>query len=188
MPLVCLGPGGRRGARCDAARTTDADRASRDPWRIGRGAVIGLALGSATLVHPSSASSRSSTVAIAALRAAARARRRRVRRDPHRRADRAPAARDDGRRCPCRRSPSGSALPVAIGVGLARGPLVDGRATARDGLVRLAEIGRGSSLAVARRSAASRARSPSSLLNLDKRPRGRRRRARPSSSSRAGCC
>src|SRR5204862_2212171 len=28
------------------------DRPEADPWRIGRGAVIGLALGAATLVHP----------------------------------------------------------------------------------------------------------------------------------------
>ena len=50
VPLVCLG----LAVAVEAlARPRDgADEAAEDPWRIGRGAVIGLALGSATLVHP----------------------------------------------------------------------------------------------------------------------------------------
>jgi hypothetical protein len=44
VPLVCLG----LAIAAEALRRDSED----DPWRIGRGAVIGLALGSATLVHP----------------------------------------------------------------------------------------------------------------------------------------
>ena len=43
VPLVCLG----LALAAEALRDPEDD-----PWRIGRGAVIGLALGSATLVHP----------------------------------------------------------------------------------------------------------------------------------------
>ena len=44
LPLVCLG--------LAIAAELLRDRPEEDPWRIGRGAVIGLALGAATLVHP----------------------------------------------------------------------------------------------------------------------------------------
>lgn len=76
VPLVCLGlavavdalKGTRNGARGDEGGESRDDGGGRDdggdgviggrhepagdPWRIGRGAVIGLALGAATLVHP----------------------------------------------------------------------------------------------------------------------------------------
>ena len=44
VPLVCLG----LAVAAEALRRDEEG----DPWRIGRGAVIGLALGAATLVHP----------------------------------------------------------------------------------------------------------------------------------------
>ncbi len=63
VPLVCLGLAvaaealaGRRSRGGDPGAVDDDqpgdDQPGDDPWRIGRGAVIGLALGSATLVHP----------------------------------------------------------------------------------------------------------------------------------------
>jgi hypothetical protein len=57
VPLVCLG----------LALAAESLRRSEDPWRIGRGAVIGLALGSATLVHPVIAFFAIVTVGIAGL-------------------------------------------------------------------------------------------------------------------------
>jgi hypothetical protein len=55
VPLVCIGlavaaDALRRPEERDAAPAADPDVA--DPWSIGRGAIIGLALGAATLVHP----------------------------------------------------------------------------------------------------------------------------------------
>ena len=44
LPLVCLG--------LAVAAELLRDKPEDNPWRIGRGAVIGLALGAATLVHP----------------------------------------------------------------------------------------------------------------------------------------
>jgi hypothetical protein len=57
VPLVCLGlavaAGAlRRPAGARDAPATDGAEDAVDPWRIGPGAVIGLALGAATLVHP----------------------------------------------------------------------------------------------------------------------------------------
>ena len=49
VPLVCLGLAVAAEA---LQRNTDDDQTTNDPWRIGRGAVVGLALGAATLVHP----------------------------------------------------------------------------------------------------------------------------------------
>lgn len=71
VPLVCLG-------LAVAAELLDRDGAAGrdggprfaapdDPWRIGRGAVIGLALGAAILVHPVIGFFAVATVAIAAL-------------------------------------------------------------------------------------------------------------------------
>ena len=50
VPLVCLG----LAVAAEALRRPGAGDAEdpSDPWRIGRGAVVGLALGSATFVHP----------------------------------------------------------------------------------------------------------------------------------------
>ena len=60
VPLVCLG--------LAVAAELLRDRHGRsDPWRIGRGAVIGLALGSAILVHPVIGFFAVATVGIAAL-------------------------------------------------------------------------------------------------------------------------
>jgi hypothetical protein len=47
VPLVCLG----LAVAAEALRRT-GEGDEPDPWRIGRGAVLGLALGSATFVHP----------------------------------------------------------------------------------------------------------------------------------------
>jgi hypothetical protein len=78
-PLVCLGlsiaADALRGTNGPTSPTDAADptaeaavRASPpDPWRIGRGAVIGLALGAATLVHPVIGFLTIVTVAIAGL-------------------------------------------------------------------------------------------------------------------------
>jgi hypothetical protein len=46
VPLVCLG------LAIAAELIRDKQEPDGDPWRMGRGAVIGLALGAATLVHP----------------------------------------------------------------------------------------------------------------------------------------
>ncbi len=61
VPLVLVGLA--LAAELLRERAGEAD----DPWRIGRGAVIGLALGSATLVHPVIGFFAIATVAIAAL-------------------------------------------------------------------------------------------------------------------------
>ncbi len=69
VPLVCLG----LALAAEALRNQDLDEQGTtrdeqtDPWRMGRGAVIGLALGSATLVHPVIGFFAIVTVAIAAL-------------------------------------------------------------------------------------------------------------------------
>lgn len=51
VPLVCLGLA-VAAEMLRATATVTAEPAPNDPWRIGRGAVIGMALGAATLVHP----------------------------------------------------------------------------------------------------------------------------------------
>lgn len=61
VPLVCLG------LAVAAELIRDNDTEQDDPWRIGRGAVIGLALGAAIFVHPVIGFFAVATVAIVAL-------------------------------------------------------------------------------------------------------------------------
>lgn len=164
VPLVCLGlavavEALRRGVEGDAKRvgperdhagsasrtTSDARSTARadltDPWRIGRGAVVGLALGSSTLVHPVIGFFAIITVAIAAL----------VR--PRELA--APAfvatltaglvalpqlATMVGMSLPT--LVLGIGLPIAIAIGVGVGRLVERDSRVRDGLVRLASFAR----------------------------------------------
>jgi hypothetical protein len=71
VPLVCLGLA--VAAEClnrdERAEREERDRAraAPDPWHVGRGAIIGLALGAATLVHPVIGFFAIVTVAISAL-------------------------------------------------------------------------------------------------------------------------
>ncbi|HUG30712.1 MAG TPA: hypothetical protein VMQ65_09410, partial [Candidatus Limnocylindria bacterium] len=158
VPLVCLGLAvavealrhrevdrdddrvGRAGRTApEAGSTTRADPS--DPWRIGRGAVIGLALGSSTLVHPVIGFFAIVTVAIAAL----------IR--PRELA--APAftatltaglvalpqlATMVGVSLPT--LALGIGLPAAVAIGIGAGRFVDRDARVRGGLVRLASLGR----------------------------------------------
>ncbi|HET9853262.1 MAG TPA: hypothetical protein VFP56_12280 [Candidatus Limnocylindrales bacterium] len=163
-PLVCLGIAlaaealhdrdghhGRHGRRATtsstATREGDRDRA-RDPapWRIGRGAAIGLALGAAIYVHPVIGFFAVATVAIAAL---------------VRPAALAPAAFVASLTAGLLALPQaatmaglslptlalGAWLPVAVAVGVAAGWTIERRAAFERALVRLAAIGRWALLA-----------------------------------------
>ena len=132
-PLVCLG-------LAVAAELIQRDR-SPDPWRIGRGTVIGLALGAAILVHPVIGFFAVATVAIVALT---------------RPGDAAPDAAVAGLTAGLIAVPQlttmiglplptivlGLWLPIAIAVGVAAGRLVGGSDLIRAVLVRLAELAR----------------------------------------------
>lgn len=140
VPLVCLG----LAVAAELLRTAEAgdpgDRA-REPWRIGRGAVIGFALGSAILVHPVIGFFAVATVGIMALL---------------RPRDAAPDAAVAGLAAGLIALPQlttmiglplptitlGIWLPVAIAVGIVAGRLVGISDRLRTGLVRLAELAR----------------------------------------------
>lgn len=143
VPLVCLGlavaaEALRRHGDDDA---TAAGERAGDPWRVGRGAVIGLALGSATLVHPVIGFFAIVTVGIVGL---------------WRARELAATAFVAGVTAGLIALPQlatmvgvslptlalGIGLPVAIVIGVGAGRMVAGREAARDALVRLAEIGR----------------------------------------------
>lgn len=139
VPLVCLGLA--LAAEALARRPEDADSAREDPWRIGRGAVVGLALGSATLVHPVIGFFAIVTVGVVGLLR------------PRELA--APAA-VAGLTAALIALPQlatmigvalptialGIWLPVAIAAGISAGRVVERSARLRGGLVRLAEVGR----------------------------------------------
>ena len=141
VPLVCLG----LAVAIEALRRRDTaaidDGGTADPWRIGRGAVIGLALGSSTLVHPVIGFFAIVTVAIAALLR------------PRELAAAAfvatltaslialpQLATMVGASLPT--LALGIGLPGAIAIGIGAGRFVDRDARVRDGLVRLAGIAR----------------------------------------------
>lgn len=142
VPLVCLGLA--LAAEALRRRGDDADRddpEATDPWRIGRGAVIGLALGSSTLVHPVIGFFAIVTVAIAAL----------VR--PRELAAAAFVATLTAGLVALPQLATmvgvslptlalGIGLPVAVASGIGAGRFVNGHARVRDGLVRLASLGR----------------------------------------------
>ncbi|HUQ44001.1 MAG TPA: hypothetical protein VM451_06265 [Candidatus Limnocylindria bacterium] len=65
VPLVCVGLA--LAADCLDRRPEQRGDRAEDPWRVGRGAVMGLALGAATLVHPVIGFFALVTVAITAL-------------------------------------------------------------------------------------------------------------------------
>jgi hypothetical protein len=147
VPLVCLGLAiaaealGRGPDRTADAGSSARDAPPADPWRIGRGAVIGLALGSATLVHPVIGFFAIATVGIVGL-----LRPREV----------APVAAVATLAAGLVALPQlatmlgialptialGIGLPVAIAAGIGAGRLVDRREGLRKGLVGLAEMGR----------------------------------------------
>jgi hypothetical protein len=133
VPLVCLG-------LALAAELFGARRAA-DGWRIRRGAVIGLALGSAILVHPVIGFFAVASVVIAALARPNEA---------------APDASVAGLTAGLIALPQlatmiglqlptivvGIGLPVAIGIGILAGRAVQGSAGLRAALVRLAQLAR----------------------------------------------
>jgi hypothetical protein len=140
VPLLCLGLAVAAEMLRDDAGTEDEAR-PLDPWRIGRGAVIGLALGSATLVHPVIGSFGIVTVVVAAL----------IR--PGQLAGTALVASLTaglialpqlaamvGASLPT--LTVGIGLPLAIAIGIGAGRLVVARDDLRSGLGRLAEVGR----------------------------------------------
>jgi hypothetical protein len=147
VPLVCLGLALAAEALArDPGRTADAGSSANhappaDPWRIGRGAAIGLALGSATLVHPVIGFFAVATVGIVGLL---------------RPRELAPLAAVATLAAGLIALPQlatmlgsplptivlGIGLPVGIAAGIGAGRLVERREGLRDGLVRLAEIGR----------------------------------------------
>ena len=133
VPLVCLG--------LAVAAELFRDARTEDPWRIGRGAVIGLALGSAILVHPVIGFFAVATVGIVALL---------------RPRDAAPDAAVAGLTAGLIALPQlttmlglqlptivlGIWLPIAIAVGFAAARLVGTSDRLRAGLVRLAKLAR----------------------------------------------
>jgi hypothetical protein len=141
VPLVCLGLAVAaelvRAPRAEARTRADDE----DPWRLGRGAVIGLALGAAILVHPVIGFFAVATVAIVALLR------------PH---EAAPDAAVAGLTAGLIALPQmttmmglplptivlGIWLPIAIAIGVAAGRLVETGDRLRAGLVSLAEIAR----------------------------------------------
>ena len=141
VPLVCLGLAVAAELLRDRRADADADADAGDPWRIGRGAVIGLALGSAILVHPVIGFFAVATVGIVALvrpRSAA--------------PDAAVAGLTAGLIAvpqlttmlglPLPTIALGISLPIAIAVGVVAGRLVHSSGDVRLGLVRLAELAR----------------------------------------------
>jgi hypothetical protein len=133
VPLVCLG--------LAVAAELFRERRPADAWRIGRGAVIGLALGSAILVHPVIGFFAVAAVAIAAL----------ARPD-----DAAPDAAVAGLTAGLIALPQlatmiglslptivlGIGLPVAIALGILAGRAVQGSDRLRAALVRIARLAR----------------------------------------------
>ena len=112
-----------------AGRPSAPDERAGDPWRIGRGVVIGLALGAAP-VHPVIGFFAIATVGIAALvRAAALARTRSWRRSP-RASSRSRSGNDDRIELPT--LALGFGLPVAIAAGIAVGRAVGRSQAARE--------------------------------------------------------
>jgi hypothetical protein len=140
VPLVCLG----LAVAAEMLRATPVaaqEPAPNDPWRIGRGAVIGVALGAATLVHPVIGFFAIVTVVIAAL----------VR--PRELAATAFVA---GLTAGLIALPQlatmvgaslptlalGIGVPVALAVGIGASVLVGARERMRNGIQRLVEVGR----------------------------------------------
>lgn len=149
VPLVCLGLAVAAEALGASAHDASPDRGARadeearvgDSWRVGRGAVIGLGLGAATLVHPVIGFFAIVTVGIAGLW-----------RPRELAATAFVAALTAGLvALPQLATMVGVSLPtlvlgiwlpVAVGIGVWVGRLVAGSETARDALARLATIGR----------------------------------------------
>ena len=135
VPLVCLG------LAVAAELVRDSRTEDEGPWRIGRGAAIGLALGSAILVHPVIGFFAVATVAIVAL---------------VRPRDAAPDAAIAGLTAGLIAVPQlttmiglplptialGIWLPIAVAGGVVAGRLVGKGVELRAGLVRFAEIAR----------------------------------------------
>ena len=133
VPLVCLG-------LAVAAKLADRGRPA-DEWRIGRGAVIGLALGSAILVHPVIGFFAVAAVAIVALAKPAEA---------------APDAAVAGLTAGLVAIPQlttmvglalptivlGVGLPLAVTAGIVAGRALEDSPTTRAALARLAELAR----------------------------------------------
>jgi hypothetical protein len=140
VPLLCLG----LAVAAEMLRrqpASEADPAPPDPWRIGRGAVIGMALGAATLVHPVIGFFGIVTVVVAAL---------------VRPRDLGPTALVAGITAGVIAVPQlatmvgaslptlalGFGLPVAIALGIGAGIFLGARVRPRNGIVRLVEVGR----------------------------------------------
>jgi hypothetical protein len=133
VPLVCLG--------LAVAAEVIRDARTPDPWRIGRGAVIGLALGAATLVHPVIGFFAIVTVGVVGLVRPQQA---------------APDAFVAGITAALVALPQlatmvglslptlalGITLPVAVALAVSIGGIVEGRERTRDTIVRAAEVGR----------------------------------------------
>ena len=141
VPLVCLGLAGAAELLHRPEEEPD-DRRSAEPWRLERGVVIGLALGSATLVHPVIGFFAIVTVGVVALLRPSRL---------------APDIVVAGVTAGLIALPQlatmaglslptlalGIGLPIAIAIGLAVGQAVRETETFRRGLIRAAELGRG---------------------------------------------
>jgi hypothetical protein len=139
VPLVCLGLA--VGAEALARSRDGEDGVPEDPWRIGHGPVIGLALGSATLVHPVIGFLAVATVGITGLL---------------RPRELAVPALVAGVTSGLIALPQlatmvglalptitlGIGLPIAIGAGIVAGRLAERSSTVRAGIVRLADLGR----------------------------------------------
>jgi hypothetical protein len=174
VPLVCLGLAvaaellaDRRSSGASSTRDRTTPEAGEDPWRIGRGAVVGLALGSATLVHPVIGFFAIVTVGIAAL---------------VRPTELATAALVAGVTAGLIALPQlatmvgfslptiavGVGLPVAIAAGIALGRVVEGTPAVGRAIVRIGELGR---VALALAAVAGLATAFAlSVLNLDRVP------------------
>ncbi len=153
-PLICLGLAiaaealaARRGGRDQTDREPSAAMEgssappAEDPWRIGRGVVIGLALGSATLVHPVIGFFAIVTVGIVGLlRPTALAPTAFVATLTSGLIALPQLATMIGIALPT--IALGIVLPTAIAVSIAAGLLVERREAVRAGIVRLAQVGR----------------------------------------------
>jgi len=168
VPLLCLGLAVAADALAGGEDQPGTNAsAAEDPWRIGRGAVIGLALGAATLVHPVLGFFGIVTVVIAAL----------VR--PRELGATAFVA---GLTAGLISLPQlatmvgaslptlalGIGLPVAVALGIGAGVLVGRREAIRMGFVRFIELGRWVVLVAA--VAAPAIAVAASALNIDKLP------------------